>query len=375
MSKIKILKYEINSAQGNISQTIKAIKTNNIKLFHKRASTIDGYIDVPYYLLSKEIKEEKNAILKGLRDVVAKTVVDLDDKQRSSTIIILGTSLADLNIVNNIQDSLSSQDKIYKSVKSSIDSYAKKLATEFGLNDFTVTISSACTSSANAILEARNFLLNDICEYVVVLGAEIFSKITNDGFNSMRILSAQKQRPFDVNRDGLILGEGIGAVLLSKNGKSFWTLEGGFSNCNAVNITSVSEDGLEYVDVMNASLKNSKIKAQDITALKAHATGTYTNDLSEINAISKVFDKDVVFTALKPYVGHTLGSSGVLELCIFIDAIENGFIPKTLNHSKSILKDYVPLLEHKECYEGVFMLNYFGFGGNNTSLIIKKEKI
>jgi len=373
MSKINILKYEINSAQGNLSQTIKAIKDNNIKLSHKRASTLDGDIDVPYYLLQQEVEERQEAIYKELRDVVAKVVLDLTHKQRASTVIILGTCLADLNIAYNIQDDRKNNDKIYRSIKSSIDSYTKKLSKEFGLNDFTMTISTACTSSANAILEAKNFLINDIFEYVVVLGAEVFSKIMNDGFSSMKLLAVKKQKPFDINRDGLILGEGIGAVLLSKKNKSSWTLEGGFSNCNSVNITSVSEDGNEYVDVMNAALKNSNIKVQNITALKAHATGTHTNDLSEINAISKVFDKDIVFTALKPYIGHTLGACGVLELCIFIDAVENGFIPKTLNHSKSILKEYVPLLEHKECYSGTFMLNYFGFGGNNTSLIIKKE--
>jgi 3-oxoacyl-(acyl-carrier-protein) synthase len=97
--------------------------------------------------------------------------------------------------------------------------------------------------------------------------------------------------------------------------------------------------------------------------------------MSEINAIKKVFASDLTFSVLKPYVGHTLGACGVLELAIFMSCIDDGFIPKTLNHKESIIKEYTPLQEHKECKSGVFMLNYFGFGGNNTSVIIQKESL
>ena len=371
---INILKYEINSAQGDLSQTVQAIKENNIKLSSKTASTLDGDIKVPYFLLQETVEEKQDSIYKALKKVVSKVVVDLDTEQRAETIIILGTCLADLNVAYNIQDMRNNENKELISIKSSIDTYSKQLSQELGLNSFTMTISTACTSSANAILEAKNFLDNNIYKYVVVLGAEIFSKMMNDGFSSMKLLAKTKQRPFDKQRDGLILGEGIGAVLLGKE-KSTWSLEGGFTNCNSINITSVSEDGNEYIDVMQAALKNTNLDTKDITALKAHATGTHTNDLSEINAISKVFTSDLTFTAIKPYIGHTLGACGVVELCIFIKALEGGFIPKTINHSESILDNYTPILKHKKCNSGIFMLNYFGFGGNNTSLIIKKENI
>ena len=369
---VNILKCEISSAQGDLAQTIEAIKEENITLSSKTATVLDGDITVPYFLLPKAIEEQQEDIYQALKDVVSKVVSELDSKQKSQTIVILGTCLADLHIAYNIQDVRNKKTKEFKSVKSSIDSHSKRLSDELGLNNYTMTISTACTSSANAFLEAKNFLDNNLCKYVVVIGAEIFSKMMNDGFSSMKLLAQEKQRPFDKKRDGLILGEGIGAVLLGKE-KSLWSLEGGFTNCNSINITSVSEDGTEYVEVMKTALANANLSTKDITALKAHATGTHTNDLSEINAISKVFQTDIIFTALKPYIGHTLGACGVMELCIFIKAIEDGFIPKAINHTESILDNYSPIIEHKECRSGTFMLNYFGFGGNNTSLIIKKE--
>ena len=151
--------------------------------------------------------------------------------------------------------------------------------------------------------------------------------------------------------------------------------KGGFSNCNSATITSVSESGDECVEVMQKALLNSNVKRDEITALKAHATGSFSNDLAEINAISKVFDSSLVFTALKPYIGHTIGASGVLEIALFMGAIDKGFIPKTLSCTESILSNFTPISKHKECSDGIFMCNYFGFGGNNISLIIKKESL
>jgi len=372
MSQVNILKYEILSAQGDLSQTLSAIKNEDIKLSSKIASILDGDITVPYFLLENVKKKSPNDIYNLLKNIVSTVISDLDAEQRKSTALILGTCLPDLNMTSNIEANRENELPEYSSEKTSVDTYARKLCQEFALNDFSMTISTACTSSANAILEAQNFLKNNIFENVVVVGAEISLKMINDGFSSMKLLAQKKQKPFDKKRDGLILGEAIGAVLLGK-GKSSFSLEGGFTNCDSINITSVSEDGSEYVDVMKTALQNANITTKDITALKAHATGTHTNDLSEINAISKLFSTNVVFTALKPYIGHTLGACGVVELCIFIKALEDGFIPKALNHSESILDDYSPLIEHKKCDSGIFMLNYFGFGGNNTSLIIKKE--
>lgn len=375
MDKINILKYHINSAQGDLYQTVAAIKDENIKVSSKMVSTLEEDIQIPYFLFEEESQDNPDAIYKALSEIVSKTVDGLDAAAREETALIVGTSLVDWHVVNSIESTVYDYKKTpYYSEKKSIDSYAKELSKEFGLNGFTMTINTACTSSVNALLEGSNLINSGLFKYVVVIGLEIFSKMMSSGFSSMKLLSTSSQKPFDQNRDGLILGEGIASILIGKD-ESQWSLKGGYSNCNSINITSVSPSGDEYVEVMQNALDIANVKKEELTALKAHATSTQTNDLSEINAISKIFDKNIVFTALKPYVGHTLGACGTLELAIFMASVDNGFIPKTLNHTTPIIQEYSPLTNHKECDSGIFMLNYFGFGGNNTSIIIEKESL
>lgn len=373
MHSINILDSAIYCSQGDLKKTLAAIKSSDIGVSSKKVKTLEESIEIPYFLCQENIGKDQTSIYNAMKKVISGLVEKLDAKKREKTAIIVGTSLVDMNLLDSIEESVYIEPKPpYITKKRSIDSYAKDLAREFSLNEFTMTINTACTSSVNALLEARNLINGGVFDYAIVIGVEVFCQMMSDGFSSMKLLSAEKQKPFDVTRDGLVLGEAIASVLIGKE-ESMWKLQGGYSNCNSINITSVGPEGIEYADVMRQAMELSSVTVEDITALKAHATSTPTNDMSEINAIAKVFSKDLVFTALKPYTGHTLGSCGVLELAIFMAAIDEGFIPKTLNHNESIIQGYIPLQEHKECREGIFMLNYFGFGGNNTSIIVQKE--
>lgn len=374
MHSVNILDYSIKSSQGDIKETLDSIKSSKINISSKEVPTLDDKIKIPYFLFQDEVEDNQDSIFSAIREVVRPLVEKLNSSQREKTAIILGTALVDMNIIDAVESTIyEDTKKPYASQKKSIDSYAKDIAKEFGLNDFTMTVSTACTSSINAVLEARNLINSEVLDYAIVIGVEVFSQMMSSGFSSMKLLSLESQKPFDTNRDGLVLGEAIAAVLVGRD-ESPWSLRGGYSNCNSLNITSVSPSGEEYAEVMNRAMEYAEVTSSDITALKAHATSTPTNDMSEINAISKVFDSDITFTAIKPYTGHTLGACGVLELVVFMAAIDDGFIPKTINHNDSIIKEYVPIKEHKKCNDGVFMLNYFGFGGNNTSVIIQKER-
>ena len=374
MTNIHFLKSSIRSAQGSLDETIEAIKNENIAISSKEVPTLDENLLIPYFLFQDEVEEDSQKIYQAIKDVVSEVISELSQDDKAQTALIVGTSLVDLNITEFIRKNIYEEDVApLKSMKRSIDSYAKDIASDFGLNDYTMTIATACTSSANGVLEARNLLMADMFKYVVVVGVEVFASMMSSGFSSMKLLSSTSQKPFDTTREGLVLGEGIASILISKE-KSPWSLAGGFGNCDSSTITSVSASGDEFVKVIENTLELSGLTPKDITALKAHATSTPANDSAEINAIKNVFDNNVVFTALKPYTGHTLGACGVLELAIFMACVDDGFIPKTLNHKNPIDEKYIPLVEHKECTNGVFMLNYFGFGGNNTSLIIQKDK-
>jgi len=374
MADIKIVDFALQSAQGDLKESIAAIKQGNISSASKTVLMQDEEMVIPYFLLKDEVEDSFDTIYAAMKRVVSASLVSLDEEKKRKTALLVGTSLIDDNLVQAVESTLYEYKKQpYSSKKRSIDSFGKDLADELGLNPFTMTISTACTSSVNAILEAKNLIESGLFEYVVVVGLEVSSFMMSSGFSSMKLLSNTSQKPFDKNRDGLVLGEAIAAVLIGE-GDSPWIIKGGYSNCNSVNITSVSPSGEEYVEVMQKALQESGVKSEEITALKAHATSTPTNDLSEINAIAKLFDKSLTFTALKPYTGHTLGACGALEVALFLGSLDDGFIPKTIGHSEPIIDGYQPLLQEKRFEgEGSFMLNYFGFGGNNTSLIIQRS--
>lgn len=374
MTKVNLLKSSIFSAQGDLEQTVQAIKNNTISISSKEVATLDENIKIPYFLLQQETKESQSFIYEAIKSVVSDVATELSSEDRAQTALLFGTSMIDLNVIDSIKDAQENKPFGTNNIKKSIDSYAKDLVSEFGFNNYTMTIATACTSSANAVLQAKNLLDADVFKYVIVVGVEIFLQMMSSGFSSMKLFSQSSQKPFDTSRDGLVLGEGLASILLGKD-ESAWSVVAGFSNCDSSTITSVSESGDEFAKVMKNTLSLAALTPKNITALKTHATSTLTNDIAEANAICNVFDDSLTFTALKPYLGHTLGACGTLELAIFMACIDEGFIPKTINHKESIYKNYVPLLEHKECNSGVFMLNYFGFGGNNTSLIIKKESL
>ena len=301
----------------------------------------DGTI-IPYFSLEKTIGQNQEEIYIAIKEVVSKVL----PRHRDKTALFIGTSLVDWNLVDSINACAYEKKEPYSSKKRSIDSYAKDLAIEFGLSSFTMTINTACTSSANALLEAKNLINANIVEKVIVVGIEVFSPVMSSGFASMELLSKSKPKPFDENRDGLVLGEGVGAILLGKEDYS-WELVGGFSNCNSETITSVSSSGEECVEVMQKALENCALHVEDITAIKAHATGSLANDEAEMNAITKVFEKKPKIITLKQHIGHTIGASGVLEIAY-------------------LLKESLQ--------QGTIMCNYFGFGGNNTSLILRKNR-
>ena len=370
-----ILNAYINSSQGDLNATLETIKSADVTTSTKSLLAIEGRVDMPYFTFKKEVDDSQSGIYPELKNIVTKSIQHLSADDRKETAIIIGTSIIDWNTINAIESTVYEYKKTaYYTKKRSIDSYAKDLSDELGLNGFTLSINTACTSSANAILEASNLIEAKLFKYVVVVGLEIFSDMMSSGFHAMQLLSHSAIKPFDNERDGMILGEGIASLLIGSDA-SKWKIRGGFSNCNAVNITAVSPEGDEFVEVMQNALLASETQVEDITALKAHATGTLSNDLSEMNALSKVFDNSIVFTTLKPYIGHTIGACGALEIAIFISCIDEGFIPKSIHHTDSINSEYIPLLQNKECHSGTFMFNYFGFGGNNTSLILQKESV
>ena len=250
-----------------------------------------------------------------------------------------------------------------------VNEVTKKVANGLEIKGFKTLISTACTSSANALVQAKEMINLGLIEKALVLGVEFYNKLSIKGFESFQLLSKDKISPFDKNRDGVILGEGVSAVILGKK-KSSFRVASGVIQLDTNNITSATASSVETV--MRASIDEAKIQPSNIQMVKAHATSTLHNDEVEAKALNQLFTSKTAITSLKPYLGHTMGACGTNELVLLIEALKNGFMPKTINFFQEDPKaPLTPLLSEKKAKNGYYLLNYFGFGGNNCCLVLE----
>lgn len=254
---------------------------------------------------------------------------------------------------------------------------ASRIASGLGLIGPVLTVTTACTSSANALLMAQRLLRRKQAKRAIVMGIEALSAFTLNGFYSLMLLSPDGTRPFDASRVGIQLGSGCAAVILestdSQPARHADLLLGGANLCDTHNVISTNLDGKVAMAVMAAAVKDSGMDSSDIVAIKAHGTGSVDNDSTEATAMKALFGADIPpFTGLKGYVGHTLGACGALETVALLGALKKGFIPMTLGFEKiDPAFGLSPITRPMNAISGNYMLNFFGFGGNNTSLIIR----
>ena len=245
----------------------------------------------------------------------------------------------------------------------------QKLAHALEIKGFKTLISTACTSSANALVQAKEMIASGLIEKALILGVEFYNELSIKGFESFLLLSKDKIAPFDKNRNGVILGEGISAVILGKK-KSLFRVASGVIHVDTNAITSPRATSLEAI--MRQSIKEAHIEPNHIQMVKAHATATLHNDEVEAQALKQIFTNNTVITSFKPYLGHTMGACGTNELVLLMEALKDGFMPKTLNFSQEDPKQpLTPLLYQKKAKEGHYLLNNFAFGGNNCCVVLE----
>ncbi len=252
------------------------------------------------------------------------------------------------------------------------------LANLYHINDYVTTITTACSSSANAIALGADLIKCNYLDRVIVGGADSLCKFTINGFNTLMILSDEKCKPFDKSRNGLNLGEGAGFVVLESeelikvSGNQIMAELTGYSNKNdAFHQTATSDTGEGPYLCMQEALEMANLKPNQINYINAHGTGTPNNDLTESVAIERVFgDKYPPFASLKPYIGHTLGAAGIVEAIISILCLNKQMVVGSLNQEDNIEEVNVcPVKETKKTSVNHVMSNAFGFGGNDTTLI------
>ncbi len=236
-------------------------------------------------------------------------------------------------------------------------------------------INTACTSSANALLLAHKMIRQGRLKHAIVIGLERYNETTISGFYSLQLLAQQRIAPFDTARDGIILGEACSVMVLGPESSTAGTyLLGGETSLDPYGVTTANPDGSSIAQVIERALQQTGTHKTEVRGIKAHGTATRLNDASEANGISKAFAETTPpITAFKPYVGHTLGACGVLETALFAEAIEQGVIPATPNTTTADPElDLMPVTSPQEAPEGRYLLNFFGFGGSNTVLVMEK---
>jgi len=271
---------------------------------------------------------------------------------------------------------------------------ARDIAARFGIGGPQYTFSTACSSSANAALYARAMLAEGRLEHALVVGAEGYNRLSLLGFGGLMLLARESYRPFDRDRDGLILGEGVGAVVLGKNrdtpyfrepaaagGKSggenrgcpYFSIVGGATACDPSSPTSSSAERI--AEVIDEALADAGLAPAQVLAVKAHGTGTPINDLSESRAVVDVFKGAVPpLTSIKPALGHTLGACGAIELLALLACWREGFLPPTPGFREPDPATGVrPEVRPRTLGQGAMLCNFIGFGGNNTSLVLARS--
>lgn len=378
---ITILGGEILSALGEKERRLKHLSDGTYSIVEKTMTLMGEELSFAYYSIDDGERNSALSIpLRYLENVVQKAIDKLsltsDDLSRCG--LFIGSASNDLSLSLPLGENYdNSQVETVACERIGNGYYADHLTTHFGLHDFSLTYNTACTSSANAVIDAASMLEGGIIDYALVVGFEMFAPISFEGFAAMQLLSPGKMAPFDRDREGIVLGEAISALFLSRDdvASSPWHFHGGASSCETHSVTGANPDGVGISEVISAALKVADVKESDIRAVKAHGTASALNDMAEMNGMKKVFTASPDFFSLKPYIGHTLGSCGSSELLLMLECVDAGFLPATPNFvNRDEALDWTPLKEKTPCENGLFMLNYFGFGGNNTSIVIEKVK-
>jgi len=354
--------------------------------------TLDGFHPKNLRRMDKFVQFALKAAIEAIQD----SRINLSEEEKERTGVIIGAGIGGLRVIEEqhkiLLESGPSRVSPFLIPMLIPDIAAGQVAIHFGLKGVNFATVSACASGAHALGVALNLLKNGVTDIAIAGGTEsCITPLSLAGFCSMKALSTRNDapekasRPFDRERDGFVMGEGAGIVVLetmehaiARNApKIYAEFIGAGMSCDAYHITAPDPDGKGAFLSMKYALENAGIKPEDIDYINAHGTSTPLNDKSETNAIKKLLGEKAYETpvsSIKSMIGHLLGASGAVEFIATALTIKEGVIPPTINYEYPDPEcdlDYVPNKTRKKDVK-VAISNSFGFGGHNITLVLKK---
>ena len=381
-----------NTVEENF-QSLKSLKPGisrikKIKTVHRDAIKV-GEIDltndelIEFLDLPKDNNYSRTALLGEVAAVEAIKNANISDINSYKTGLISSTSVGGMDMTEKHYYSQFKETKNRKYIESHpAGDSTNKIANRLGISDFVTTISTACSSSANAIMLGARMIRSGKLDRVVVGGADCLSKFTINGFKTLMILSETDCKPFDENRTGLNLGEAAAYLVLESDriveqeNKQVLAYVSGYANTNdAFHQTASSENGEGAFLAMTQALKEANLVAENIDYINAHGTATPNNDLSESRAIIRVFGDSLPYlSSTKAYTGHTLAAAAAIEAVYSILALRNGVVLPNLNFQTPIEEtSIVPVTKILNKKLQHVLSNSFGFGGNCSTIIFSKS--
>lgn len=321
--------------------------------------------------------------MKAAREAVESA--GINDLNSDKTGLISATTVGGMDRSENFYSSFlknSRKGRLIDVINHDCADSTERVADFLNIKDFVTTISTACSSSVNALMFGSSLIKTGQLDRVIIGGNDSVTRFTLNGFNTLMILDKTGCHPFDENRAGLMLGEGAAFLVLeseevvAKEKKRVLAEVSGYGNANdAYHQTASSPEGKGAFLAMAKAVEMSGLKPSDIDYINVHGTGTENNDLSEGIAMERIFGNLVPpFSSTKAYTGHTLGAAGAVEAVISVLAIQNQVIFPNLNFSTPMkelkIRPVTVLRTHCEiCH---VLSNSFGFGGNNSAVILSK---
>ena len=246
--------------------------------------------------------------------------------------------------------------------------FADKVAAWLAWVGPVAVVSTACTSSLNAMMAAHALLQSGAVQEALVLGVELNNRLTVDGFAALQLLSPDRSKPFGAHRDGLVLGEAVAALRLSSRASSHWQMLGGANVVDGKQPTSASGSAVEYM--YRSALAHCGLAADAIDLIKVQAAGSPGNDAIEAQGLRGMFPTMPPLVSLKATIGHTMGASGAAEIALLTACLENGVWPTYADVQDETLG--VQLAARQPDSVRLLMATILGFGGGHATVVLER---